>query len=119
MQRFIGDTSAMYTGDDAAVARAQLIAGYELLRREGDLPKLDEAKYKARWDATMKRRFVQVNVGVNMDIILSDNPYYWAFIMDSQQFFAEPQRMDVLSDLSSGYMFLADNVIRTPDTTVH
>ena len=111
--KFITDTSAMYSYDDKDVAWAEFIAGREMLSREGELPLLDERKFKERWDATMKRAVAILNVGVNMDLISVDNPIYWHFIMNSTGYFPQGQRVNVMSDLSSGYMFLADNTKRS------
>jgi hypothetical protein len=122
--KFIIDTSAMYPNEDRDIAWAELIAGRELLSREGELPLLDEEKFRKRWDATMNRSVVFLNIGHNMNIIKADNPVFWNFIMNSTNYFPptpnqerglmpNPEgynpKMFIMSDLSSGYMFLADN----------
>ena len=107
--RFVRDTSQMYPSNDRDVAYAELITGFELLALEGELPKLDEKKFEKQWEATMNRSVVVLNVGAYMDVILADNPIYWQFIMDSTQFFLNEQRMNIMSDHSCGYMFLAHN----------
>ncbi len=112
--KFIRDTSSLYPEDDKGVAWAELVAGYTLLSKEGELPKLlDDDKFKSRWDATMNRSLCIMNVGANMDIIRADNPIFWETIMNSTRYFmGRDERMAIMSDLSSGYMFLADNVRR-------
>lgn len=106
--KFIDDAAAMYPVADRRVAWAELIGSYELLRKEGPLPRLNREKFEEQWRATMSRNevIVALNVGANMDLILDDNPVYWQFIMDSTGYFPAEQRMNVMSDLSCGYMFL-------------
>ncbi len=106
--KFIDDTAAMYQPEDKNVAWAELIGGYELLAREGKLPKLDKAKFKEMWDAIMNRAVAILNVGVNLDLISADNPVYLKFIIDSTGYFPQEQRVNVMSDLSCGYMFLIE-----------
>jgi hypothetical protein len=107
--KFIGDTKKMYSGEDIDVAWAQLVSGYELLRRSGELPKLKEERFEKRWKATMNRSVVMLNVSLNMDIISLDNPVFWKFITDSSAYFSGNRKMNILSDLSCGYMFLVDS----------
>ena len=107
--KFITDTSGMYPEKVKTFAWAGLITGYELLSKEGELPILNEEKFKKRWDGTMNRAVVMMNIGMNMDAVKWDNPIYWGFIMQSGGCVPEDQRMNILSDLSSGYMFLVDN----------
>lgn len=110
--QFIQDTKVMYPLLDRDIAFADLIAGHELLIREGELPLLNSTKFRSRWDATMHRDFSQINVGNNIGIIDQDNPVFGRFIRNSAMYFPQEQRMNISSDLSSGYMFLVDNAER-------
>lgn len=116
--KFIEGASQMYPGPIGInLSRRDLALGYQLLSSAGDLPKLGQEKFDKRWTATMNRVVAMLNVGCNMDIIRDDNPLYWGFIMDtarcypaSGRIFVAGPNMFIMSDLSCGYMFLADNV---------
>jgi hypothetical protein len=111
--QFIKGTVDLWPEGIKEIACAELITGYELLAREGELPKLDPEKFERRWNATMNRAVAVLNAGHNLSIIEVDNPVYFDFIMNSQTAFPDfIQRTHLLSDLSSGYMFLADSVQR-------
>lgn len=112
--KFIDDAVAIYPNEDKDVAWAELIGGYELLAKEGKLSKLEEDRFKRQWEATMNRTVAILNVGANMDLILADNPVYWQFIMDSTGYFPQEQRVNIMSDLSCGYMFLVNSLRADP-----
>ncbi len=110
---FIQGASNLYPQRIRDMACGDLILGYELLRMEGDLPLLDKEKFERRYNATMNRSLAILNVGHNMGIIERDNPVFARFIKESSVHYGDkPKMMEITSDLSSGYMFLADNVKR-------
>ena len=116
---FIEDASMVY-GNDCDIAEAELAFGYVLLESAGNLPKLEQQVLEGRWNATMARELCLFNIGTNMDFIKTDNPVYYNSIMRSCQYFAPaPQgspllapdhKVWIMSDLSSGYMILCDQI---------
>ena len=124
-RKFIEDAAATYPDEQGRdTARKDLMGGHHLLSQEGALSMLDQEKFDKRWEATMNRNglIITMNVGHNMDIIRADNPIFWQSIMDCAQCYPRNQdmfdpgpNMYIMSDLSSGYMFLADNVVRVSE----
>ncbi len=121
---FIDRTArTLYVKEDSETARGLLLESVELLRREGELPKLERTLFESRWNNTMNRALAVLNVGAQMDVLYSDNPNLWTFASDAQKYFpatgnCHPDDKDragprsyILADISSLYMLMADNTV--------
>lgn len=129
-KKFIENCSELYSAQKEVkkIAKYSLVFCYEVLRREGELPKLDKRKIETRWKKAMTRDYDKIinNVRLNKDKICDDNPIYGEFIIFFTNLFPETKNSDkleriiksgtpsdrlfILSDLLYGYMFLADSL---------
>lgn len=127
-REFIKNCSKFYFEREVKkIARNSFVLCYEVLKREGELPKLDKRKIK-KWENNINKDYSTIiyNVKSNRDKVCDDNPIYGEFIILFADHFPESKNLDnleniiksgahsdrlfILSDLLSGYMLLADSV---------
>lgn len=123
---FIKNSFELYSDRNSKIyAQRHLILGYELLKRDGELPKLDRKKFNKRWKGNMNRETYNIikNITLNTEKVHEDSPVYFKFIKDSAnnfpicsnsksfiEFIIPNNKLFIFSDHLCSYMFLADNV---------